>query len=403
MLVSQRAIDNGFGRLAYYRTYQDRGTIGIERYELPDKTVCGRKGNVDYSKIGPDGMPRVGTFVRKGDVIIGKTVTVLGNKKRGEKNVVFDQSIVMQDNDEGRIDDVVQTTTVEGKLLVKVRIRIERTPIVGDKFASRHAQKGTIGRIVPTEDMPFMRDGTIPDVIMNPNAIPSRMTVGQLIETLLGKLCAKTGSRGNGAPFRNISVDQIGAELKKHGMHPGGKERMRNGMTGEEIEALIFVGPTYYQQLKHMIKDKIHSRGSVGLDKRLTRQPMDGRSRNGGFRFGEMERDALICHGASRLMLDRMYDCSDKYVAPVCKLCGSLAVPGNPDDFRSARKQGWCLNCTNDLNRSAEEIKGSVKNVKMPYATKLLTQELMAMHIFPEYSWVHNIFYCMEFAGFFIF
>ena len=385
VLVSQRAIDNGFGRLAYYRTYQDRGTIGSEQYEIPGPDVCGRKGNVDYSKLGPNGVPAIGTVVRKGDVIIGKTVTKRGNKKLGEEDVVFDSSIVMQDNDVGTIDDVIQTTTVEGKMLVKVRIRIERIPIVGDKFASRHAQKGTIGRIIPTEDMPFMRDGTIPDVILNPNAIPSRMTIGQLIETLLGKLCAKTGFRGNGTSFRGISVDAIGAELKKNGMHPGGKERMRNGMTGEEIEALIFVGPTYYQQLKHMVKDKIHSRGAVGLDKRLTRQPMDGRSRNGGFRFGEMERDALICHGASRLILDRMYDCSDKYVAPVCQICGTLGVPGNPTDFRSYRKKAWCLNCIHNI-QNTKNLDGCVKPVQIPYATKLLTQELMAMHILPEYQ-----------------
>ena len=386
VLVSQRAIDNGFGRLAYYRTYQDRGVIGSERYEIPGPDVCGRKGNADYSKLDTDGMPRIGAVVSRGDVIIGKTVTVMANKNAGGGSVTFDQSVIMQDNDTGRIDDVVRTTTHEGKMLVKVRIRIERTPIVGDKFASRHAQKGTIGRIVPTVDMPFMRDGTIPDVIMNPNAIPSRMTVGQLIETLLGKLCARTGHRGDGTPFRNISIDQIGEELKRHGMHPGGKERMRNGMTGEEIEALMFVGPTYYQQLKHMVKDKIHSRGSVGLDKRLTRQPMDGRSRNGGFRFGEMERDALICHGASRLMLDRMYDCSDKYVAPICQLCGSIGVPGTPQDFRQDRRQAWCLNCLHDRRRTPEELDGCVKQVKMPYATKLLTQELMAMHILPEYQ-----------------
>ena len=173
VLVSQRAIDNGFGRLAYYRTYQDRGVIGSERYEIPGPDVCGRKGNADYSKLDTDGMPRIGAVVSRGDVIIGKTVTVMANKNAGGGSVTFDQSVIMQDNDTGRIDDVVRTTTHEGKMLVKVRIRIERTPIVGDKFASRRAQ-GTIGRIVPTVDMPFMRDGTIPDVIMNPNAIPSR-------------------------------------------------------------------------------------------------------------------------------------------------------------------------------------------------------------------------------------
>ena len=290
----------------------------------------------------------------------------------------------MQDNDEGRIDSVVRTSTPDGKMLIKVRIRIVRSPMVGDKFATRHAQKGTIGRIVPTEDMPFTRDGTIPDIIMNPNAIPSRMTVGQLMETLLGKLCAEAGERGDGTPFRNVTSDMIGRELLKHHMHPGGKERMRNGMTGEEMEALVFIGPTYYQQLKHMVRDKIHSRGRDGSYVVLTRQPMEGRNRNGGFRYGEMERDALICHGASRIMLDRMYDCSDKYAVPICERCGTIGVPGNPKDYRRKRKRPWCPNCIHEGTGNGPQPQ--VPTVKIPYATKLFTQELQAMHIRTHYE-----------------
>lgn len=150
---------------------------------------------------------------------------------------------------------------------------------------------------------------------------------------------------------------------------------MRCGMTGEPIEALIFIGPTYYQQLKHMVRDKIHSRGGEGANRVLTRQPMDGRSRNGGFRFGEMERDALICHGASATIIDRMFTCSDKYSIPVCKTCGGLAAPGDKDNYRRIRRANWCPKCKGS---------GNVVQVDMPYATKLLLQELMAMHIRPD-------------------
>ena len=175
-----------------------------------------------------------------------------------------------------------------------------------------------------------------------------------------------------------VKPEDIGKELLRLGHHPGGKERMRCGMTGQEIEALVFIGPTYYQQLKHMVRDKIHSRGGEGANRVLTRQPMDGRSRNGGFRFGEMERDALICHGASATMIDRMFTCSDKYALPVCERCGGLAIPGDRHNFRRSRHKNWCPAC--------ERLPGEAKvpTVQMPYATKLLLQELMAMHIRPE-------------------
>ena len=373
VLLNQASVDRGLGRLTYYRTYQNRGVIGSERYCVPGPGVSGRKGNADYSKLEPDGTPPLGARVSRGDVLIGKVVTLRGRAKEGP--VELDQSVLMQDKDEGRVDSVVRTTTHDGKLLVKVRVRIERQPMVGDKFASRHAQKGTVGQILPPEDMPFMRDGTVPDIIMNPNAIPSRMTVGQLVETVLGKTCALAGERGDGTAFRGVNPRDIGKELRRLGHHPGGKQRLRNGMTGEEIEALIFVGPTYYQQLKHMVRDKIHSRGGEGANRVLTRQPMDGRSRNGGFRFGEMERDALICHGASATIIDRMYTCSDKYTVFVCRRCGGLAAPGDDDNFRHERRKPWCPSC---------KIDGDVAPVRMPYATKLLLQELMAMHIRPE-------------------
>ena len=177
--------------------------IGSERYCIPGPDVCGRKGNADYSKLDPDGTPAIGTIVRRGDVLIGKTVRV---KRTGEKEPVqMDSSVIMQDKDEGRVDSVVRTMTHDGKMLVKVRVRIERRPMVGDKFASRHAQKGTVGQVVPAEDMPFTRDGVIPDIIMNPNAIPSRMTVGQLVETVLARRARSTASAATGRPFEGSS------------------------------------------------------------------------------------------------------------------------------------------------------------------------------------------------------
>ena len=212
--------------------------------------------------------------------------------------------------------------------------------MVGDKFASRHAQKGTVGQVVPAEDMPFTRDGVIPDIIMNPNAIPSRMTVGQLVETVLGKACALNGERGDGTAFRGVKPEDIGKELLRLGHHPGGKERMRCGMTGEEIEALIFIGPTYYQQLKHMVRDKIHSRGREGANRVLTRQPMDGRSRNGGFRFGEMERDALICHGVRHDDRPHVY-LLGQVRPPRVRRCG-IRDPGDRSNFRRSRHKNWC-------------------------------------------------------------
>ena len=381
VILNQASVDRGLGRLSYYRTYQNRAVIGSEHYCVPGPSVCGRKGNANYNKLDPDGTPPIGTKVSRGDVLIGKVVVI--RQKTDGTSTQIDQSVVMQDRDVGRVDSVVRTTTLDGKQLVKVRIRIERMPMVGDKFASRHAQKGTVGQMMSPEDMPFTRDGVIPDIIMNPNAIPSRMTVGQLVETVLGKTCSLAGERGDGTAFRGVDPREIGQELRRLGFHPGGKERMRCGMTGQEIEALIFIGPTYYQQLKHMVRDKLHSRGGEGANRVLTRQPMDGRSRNGGFRFGEMERDALICHGASAMMIDRMFTCSDKYSVPVCTRCGGLAAPGDLTNFRHSRKTMWCPACEL-ITRTSRKKHQTVKSVKMPYATKLLIQELLAMHIRSE-------------------
>lgn len=229
------------------------------------------------------------------------------------------------------------TTSGEGYKFVKVRVRSERIPQIGDKFSSRHGQKGTIGITYRQEDMPFTVEGIVPDIIVNPHAIPSRMTIGQLVECLMGKVSATTGEEGDATPFTDVAVDSISKALHRCGYQQRGNEVMYNGRTGRPLEAQIFIGPTYYQRLKHMVDDKIHSRARGPLTL-LTRQPVEGRSRDGGLRFGEMERDCVISHGAAQFLKvvalsfpanysqERLFDQSDAYRVHVCDICGLIAV-----------------------------------------------------------------------------
>jgi len=240
-----------------------------------------------------------------------------------------------------------------------------KTPEVGDKFASRAAQKGTCGMIFSQEDMPFTPDGITPDIIINPHCIPSRMTINQLMECVLGKSCALQGKFGNATPFSSHSVnvaEKLCNDLESLGYERHGLERMFNPYTGEELDAKIFIGPTFYQRLKHMVSDKMHSRarGHVTM---LTRQPVEGRSRDGGLRFGEMERDAIIVHGTSRFLKERLFDMSDPYNVIVCTKCGMISA-----------SQTECKGCVDD----------KVRMINIPYAAKLLFQELMAMGIKTE-------------------
>jgi DNA-directed RNA polymerase II subunit RPB2 len=218
--------------------------------------------------------------------------------------------------------------------------------------------------------MPVTEEGIVPDIIVNPHAIPSRMTIGQLMECLIGKLCAVHGRQGDATPFRGASIEQISADLEAYGYDRLGGEVMYNGMTGDRLPAKIFIGPTYYQRLKHMVMDKQHSR-SRGPVQILTRQPVEGRAREGGLRFGEMERDCIISHGAANVLSERLFEQSDPFIATVCSKCGMLAQP-IADKTLLRQKRPFCRVCNDHI---------SVQDVRMPYAFKLLLQELMAMNI----------------------
>ena len=239
--------------------------------------------------------------------------------------------------------------------------------------SSRHGQKGTVGNIIPECDMPFTKDGVKPDIIINPHAIPSRMTIGQLKETILGKVLLQLGLFGDGTSFGELNVDDICSELLRVGYEAHGNELLHNGLTGEQHECSVFMGPVFYQRLKHMVNDKAHSR-AIGPMVNLTRQPAEGRSRDGGLRFGEMEKDAMVSHGAARFTRGRMYDASDKYSVHVCKKCGLIASYNNEIHIHH------CRTCDNRVDFAYVEI---------PYACKLLFQELNTMNIIPRIMTEH--------------
>jgi len=331
VLMNQSAIDRGLFRSLYYRSFKDeekkQGTLSREEFERPNRDTCLGMRHGTYDKLDDDGLICPGTRVSGDDIIIGKTAPLPEDdsavlSKRFSKK---DCSTGMKHAETGIIDQVLLTTNDQGLRFVKLRVRSMRTPQVGDKFSSRHGQKGTVGMTYTQEDMPFTCEGITPDIIVNPHAIPSRMTIGQLVECIMGKVAACMGKEGDATPFTPVTAEDISTMLHKCGYQKRGNEVMYNGHTGRMLDAQIFIGPTYYQRLKHMVDDKIHSRGR-GPVQILTRQPMEGRSRDGGLRFGEMERDCIMSHGAAAFLKERLMDQSDAYRIHVCQKCGLIAV-----------------------------------------------------------------------------
>ena len=373
-MINRAALDRGRFRSIFYRTYKDeerknQSSGDEEKFCRPDPVETKHIKNANYEKVGDDGFVPKDVYVTPDDVLIGKVVPLrvpTGAVLPAGAKKSRDVSKMPRNNESGYVDKVYKNRNGEGYSFVKIRMRQDRIPEIGDKFSSRHGQKGTMGMILNPEDMPQTSTGIVPDIIINPHCIPSRMTIAQLMETLMSKLGCEAGCLGDGSPFGDTTVEGLAGMLRdRYGLEPYGNEIMYNGYTGRQMETSIFIGPCYYQRLRHCSADKMHSRASGPLVM-LTRQPAEGRAREGGLRFGEMERDCVVAHGMAEFTKERLMECSDSFSCYSCKDCGLLAV-ANPE------QSIWsCHGCGNTTRFS---------HINIPYATKLLLQELETMCI----------------------
>jgi DNA-directed RNA polymerase II subunit RPB2 len=382
VLVNKGSIDRGLFLATIYHTEKDEDK-NIIRDEIirckpdPQKTKGIKFGN--YDKLNSEGFIPENSLVENRDVIIAKTIPIKENRNDPTKTIKYeDQSKTFRTTEDTYIDKNYTERNGDGYNFAKVRVRTLRKPVFGDKFSSRHGQKGTCGNIIPECDMPFTKEGLRPDIIINPHAIPSRMTIGQLKETILGKVLLQLGMFGDGTSFGNLDVKTITRELQKLGYESYGNEIMYNGLTGEQLETSIYIGPVFYQRLKHMVNDKQHSR-SIGPMVNLTRQPAEGRSRDGGFRIGEMERDVMIAHGMSRFCRERLYDVSDKYSVHVCKKCGMVASFNDGTNNRMYANADFTIHLCKTCDNKTDFAK-----VDIPYAYKLMAQELQTINVVPR-------------------
>ena len=396
ILFNEGSLKRGLFRTTYYNMYETRE----EEERTYDKRICnvqaqptvrGLKPGGDYSELDRFGLIKENTEMDDKKAVIGRVTEQWIPGAAAEEPQLEDDSVFPKKGQLGVVDRTFITDEASGKRLAKVRIREERMPGIGDKFCSRAGQKGTVGLIIPEEDMPFAEDGTRPDLIINPHALPTRMTIGQLVETLMGKACVLQGGFGDCTAFVNHgSKHQVfGKMLTELGYHSSGTQLLYNGMTGERMESQIFMGPTYYMRLKHMVKDKINYRAR-GPRTVLTRQTVQGRANDGGLRIGEMERDGVIAHGAAYFLRQSMLERGDDYQMAVCNKTGMIAIYNPAQNlFMSPMADGPIqfadtLTSADNQALNVEKVTRfgrSFSVVRVPYAFKLLMQELQAMNV----------------------
>lgn len=388
IIASQSAIDRGMGISFYYRVYKDMAkSIGTDQeiYEKP--TLLTNIHNLkrgNYDKLNNhDALVDIGEYVEQNDMLIGKTMSTVALGKRDKSEVIKrDKSMIYKSKEPGYVDGIISTVTKEGASLRSVRIRSQRVPAVGDKFSSRHGQKGVISLTLHQHDMPYICNGKnaglVPDLIINPHCQTSRMTIGHLLETLVGKVCCEAGEMGNGTPFNEeLNVENARNFLHQCGLQKSGNERLCNPKNGEMIDATIFMGCIDYMRLKHMVVDKVHGR-RIGPRQIKTQQPAEGRSRGGGLRVGEMEKDCMISHGARSVLRDRLLNNSDRFETVLCRNCGLLGVPAPPRSqhhhaLLGQQTQARCIKC--------KQAGNNMVTVVMPCAFRLFHDLLQTYNV----------------------
>jgi len=399
MLINEASIGRGLFRTSYISCYEghEETNSGTEtRVEKrftniqEDPNIMNTRSGSDYSQLDEHGLIKEGTIVTENTAIIGNAITTypVSEMAINIPTSVRDESKFPKKGQKGVVDRVFITDDEEGKRIAKVRIIEQRTPTIGDKMASRAGQKGTIGLVVHERDMPFTKDGLKPDIIINPHAIPSRMTIGQLVECVTGKACAMVGGFGDCTAFNNkgSKIGVFGEILTKQGFHSNGNELLYNGMTGEQMETEIFMGPTYYMRLKHMVKDKINYR-ATGPRTQLTKQTVGGRANDGGLRVGEMERDTIISHGISDFLRESMMERGDKYYVAICNKSGLISIYNSAKKLFMSPMVDGPLKYVGSLENEDLRLEHVTKFgrsfsiICVPYTFKLLVQELQSMNV----------------------